>query len=280
MTAIPEKNMSTITETAITPFLDRAYEANTTAALALRLSEQDQFVNLASQVEELLNRANKFIEAANLLEKANGTNGNELNGMAGEISLARNQGQQLVEDALTLLSDPELMTEPDMALKRAELIYLGARVSSSLQSTNCSSPFLVKIIKRLFQRKQAPDIGLCGLCPEKPWPETVEGIVERIGRGHIWNSSPLLSLLVGGKTFYLESNTDNNNRRAALVEAGDYVELTVSGEEIVDIQIVSTHVLGDSERESKSSRHPSSEFGYQPKAVEGRGEPNPPPRNP
>jgi hypothetical protein len=140
MTTVTEKNMSRIAETGITPFVDCAYEANTTAALALRLSEQDQFVNLASQVEDLLNRANKFIEAANLLERANGTNGNELNGMAGEISLARNQGQQLVEDALTLLSDPELMTEPDMALKRAELIYLGAKVSSGLH-TNYSSRF-------------------------------------------------------------------------------------------------------------------------------------------
>ena len=140
MTTITEKNMSRIAETGITPFVDCDYEANNNAALALRLSEQDQFVNLASQVEELLNRANKFIEAANLLEKANGTNGNELNGMAGEISLARNQGQQLVEDALTLLSDPELMTEPDMALKRAELIYLGAKVSSGLH-TNYSSRF-------------------------------------------------------------------------------------------------------------------------------------------
>jgi hypothetical protein len=104
-------------------------------------NENDEFSRLAARVEALLLEANEFIEAAKLLDKAANTNRDERNSSTADASFFCSQGQQAVQDALELLSNPEFMADPKKALQRAELIYLGARVSSGLHTTDYSRRF-------------------------------------------------------------------------------------------------------------------------------------------
>jgi hypothetical protein len=107
--------------------------------------EQSDFHSLAERVEELLKQANMFIRAAALTDKAADTTSNGESGKESEAAtnaaFLREQGQEAVKDALSLLNDPEFLTDPKMALKKAELVYMGARVSSGLLSTEYSRKF-------------------------------------------------------------------------------------------------------------------------------------------